>query len=63
VINNEGPVTALAIDRNNGCIVTGSTDKILRVFDLERKDEIMQKNQGHMDEIRKIIHVPSRNQV
>ena len=63
MINNEGPVTALAIDDNNGCIVTGSTDKILRVFDMERKDEIVQKNQGHTDEIRKIIHIPSRNQV
>lgn len=63
MINNEGPVTALAIDVNNGCIVTGSTDKILRVFDMERKDEIVQKNQGHTDEIRKIIHIPSRNQV
>lgn len=61
VINNEGPVTALAIDINNGCIITGSQDKTMRVFDLDRKDEVVQKNQGHQDEIKAIIHVPARN--
>ncbi|KAJ3326052.1 hypothetical protein HDV06_002437 [Boothiomyces sp. JEL0866] len=62
VINNDGPVTALCIDSINGCLVTGSQDKIIRVFDLDKKDEIVQKNMGHSDEIRSIIHIPSRNQ-
>ncbi|KAJ3277023.1 hypothetical protein HDV01_000075 [Terramyces sp. JEL0728] len=62
VINNDGPVTALCIDAINGCLVSGSQDKIIRVFDLDKKDEIVQKNNGHTDEIRSIIHIPARNQ-
>ncbi|KAJ3261749.1 hypothetical protein HK103_004700 [Boothiomyces macroporosus] len=62
VINNDGPVTALCVDSVNGCLVTGSQDKIIRVFDMEKKDEIVQKNMGHTDEIRSLIHIPSRNQ-
>ncbi|KAI9091859.1 WD40-repeat-containing domain protein [Phlyctochytrium arcticum] len=62
VINNDGPVTALCIDRMNGSIVTGSQDKLIRVFDPEKKDELVQKNVGHTDEVRAIIHIPVRNQ-
>lgn len=62
VINNDGPVTALCIDIINGCLITGSQDKTIRVFDIDKKDEIVQKNVGHSDEIRSIIHIPSRNQ-
>jgi WD40 repeat protein len=62
VINNDGPVTALCIDVINGCIISGSQDKVIRVFDTSKKDEIVQKNVGHTDEIRSILHVPSRNQ-
>ncbi|KAJ3280734.1 hypothetical protein HK104_000440, partial [Borealophlyctis nickersoniae] len=62
IINNEGPVTALCIDIANGCIVTGSQDRIIRVFDPEKKDEVVQKNLGHGDEVRSIIHIPARNQ-
>jgi WD40 repeat protein len=46
----------------NGCLISGSQDKIIRVIDLDRKDEVVQKNQGHSDEIRSIVHIPSRNQ-
>lgn len=63
IINNDGPVTALCIDAINGCLITGSQDKTIRVFDLEKKDEIVQRNVGHSDEIRNVIHIPSRNQV
>jgi WD40 repeat protein len=62
VINNDGPVTALCIDSINGCLITGSQDKIVRVIDMQKKDEIVQKNIGHSDEIRSIIHISSRNQ-
>ncbi|KAJ3043664.1 hypothetical protein HDV00_004437 [Rhizophlyctis rosea] len=62
VINNDGPVTALCIDSLNGCIVSGSQDKIIRVIDPEKKDEVVQKNVGHLDEIRSIIHIPVRGQ-
>jgi hypothetical protein len=34
----------------------------MRVFDIEKKDEIVQKNYGHSDEIRSIVHIASRNQ-
>ncbi|KAJ1338995.1 hypothetical protein BSLG_006134 [Batrachochytrium salamandrivorans] len=63
IINNDGPVTALCIDAINGCLITGSHDKVIRVFDLDKKDEIVQKHIGHSDEIRSIIHIPVRNQV
>jgi WD40 repeat protein len=63
VLNNDGPVSALCIDSINGCIVTGSQDKCIRVFDPEKKDEVVQKNIGHADEVRAVIHIPVRNQV
>lgn len=62
VFSNEGPVTALSVDMLNGCIVTGSSDYLMRVFDPERKDELVQKNYGHKDQIRAIIHIPVRHQ-
>ncbi|KAI9348234.1 quinon protein alcohol dehydrogenase-like superfamily [Obelidium mucronatum] len=62
IINNDGPVSALCVDAINGCIIAGSQDKIVRVFDPEKKDEVSQKNVGHTDEIRSIIHIPVRNQ-
>ncbi|KAI8810660.1 WD40-repeat-containing domain protein [Cladochytrium replicatum] len=62
VINNDSGVTALCVDVMNGCIITGSQDKMIRVFDTEKKDECVQKNIGHHDEVRTIIHIPVRNQ-
>ncbi|KAJ3091362.1 hypothetical protein HK102_000820 [Quaeritorhiza haematococci] len=38
VINNDGPVTALCVDLINGCIVTGSQDQVIRVYDPSRAD-------------------------
>jgi WD40 repeat protein len=54
-------VSCLTIDLNNGCLLTGSVDKMIRVFDLEKKDELVQKHQGHTDEIRSLLHIPSRH--
>jgi WD40 repeat protein len=62
VIYNEGPVWSLAIDACNGCILTGSTDRCLRVFDLSREDALVQVNRGHTDAIKSIAHIPTRNQ-
>ncbi|KAJ3330631.1 DExD/H-box ATP-dependent RNA helicase dhh1 [Blyttiomyces sp. JEL0837] len=62
IINNDGPVSALGVDVINGCLMTGSQDKCIRVFDPEKKDEVVQKNAGHTDEVRSIIHIPIRNQ-
>ncbi|ORY40968.1 WD40 repeat-like protein [Rhizoclosmatium globosum] len=55
VINNDGPVSALCIDAINGY-------KCIRIFDLENKEQVAQKNVGHHDEIRSVIHIPVRNQ-
>lgn len=62
IINNDAPVTALCIDKLNGSIITGAQDKVIRVFDPDKKDELVQKNIGHGDEVRSIIHIPARNQ-
>lgn len=62
IINNDGPVSGLSVDAINGCIITGSQDRCMRVFDPEKKDEVVQKNVGHTDEVRAIIHIPIRNQ-
>ena len=62
VINHDGTVTALCIDNLNNCVITGSQDKIIRVFDFEKGDEVVQKHFGHCDEVRSIIHLPARNQ-
>ena len=43
--------------------MTGSQDKYIRVFDPDKKDEVVQKNLGHMDEVRALIHIPMRSQV
>jgi hypothetical protein len=52
-------VTALCVD-TAGLVVTGARDRVLRVFDGER---LMQRNIGHGDEIRSVLHIPSRKQV
>lgn len=62
VIDNGGTVTALCVDMLNGCIVSGSQDRIIRVYDLSRNVEVVQKNVGHTDSIRSIIHIPARHQ-
>ena len=63
-INNESPVSCLCIDMANGCVMSGSPDKVIRVYDTTKKDsELVQKHLGHRDAIRSIIHIPSRHQV
>ncbi|KAI9199249.1 WD40-repeat-containing domain protein [Polychytrium aggregatum] len=63
VVNNDGPLTALSIDLFNGCIITGSQDRAIRVFDPSLKEcSMVQKNVGHTDEIKAILHIPGRNQ-
>ncbi|TPX61874.1 hypothetical protein PhCBS80983_g00825 [Powellomyces hirtus] len=62
IINNDAPVTAMTLDVLNGSIITGSRDKVIRVFDPDKKDELVQTNVGHTDEVRRIIHIPVRNQ-
>jgi hypothetical protein len=37
-------------------------DKLIRVYDPDKNDELVQKNSGHSDAIRGIVHIPGRNQ-
>lgn len=62
IINNEGPVFAMCIDLDNGCIVTGSSDHLIRVIDSSKDDAVVSRMMGHSDIIRSIIHIPSRCQ-
>ena len=62
VIHNDGPVSCLCLDQLNGCIITGSSDRVIRVYDPTLSDELVQKNVGHTDAIRSIIHVAARRQ-
>ncbi|XP_067851984.1 uncharacterized WD repeat-containing protein alr3466-like [Heptranchias perlo] len=55
-----GAVNCLCIDQVNGCIVAG-IQEIMRVYDPESFVQV-QRNVGHTDSIRSIIHVPERTQ-
>ncbi|KAK2566790.1 putative U3 small nucleolar RNA-associated protein 13 [Acropora cervicornis] len=60
VLSAQGAVSALCIDQLNGCIVAG-VQEIIRVYDPETK-KIVQKNLGHTDSVRSIVHIPERSQ-
>ncbi|XP_065836008.1 uncharacterized WD repeat-containing protein alr3466-like [Oscarella lobularis] len=60
ILGASGNVTALCIDKKNGCIVAGVDDN-LRVYD-PVCCKLLQTNAGHMDSIRCIIHISERNQ-
>lgn len=60
VLSAQGAVSALCIDQVNGCIVAG-VQEIIRVYDPESR-KIVQKNLGHNDSVRCIIHIPERSQ-
>ncbi|XP_038651245.1 uncharacterized protein LOC119965065 [Scyliorhinus canicula] len=55
-----GAVHCLCIDRTNGCILAG-IQEIMRVYDPESFVQV-QRNIGHTDSIRSIIHIPERMQ-
>ncbi|XP_043559934.1 uncharacterized protein LOC122556802 isoform X2 [Chiloscyllium plagiosum] len=55
-----GAVNCLCIDRVNGCILAGIQES-LRVYDPESFTQV-QRNIGHTDSIRSIIHIPERSQ-
>ena len=63
MINNIGIVTALCMDTVNGCIISGANDHVIRIYDPKKRYERVQNHCGHQDEIKAIIHIPSRNQV
>lgn len=60
VLSAQGAVSALCIDQVNGCIVAG-VQEIIRVYDPETR-KIVQKNLGHTDSVRCIVHIPERSQ-
>ncbi len=54
----------MTIDFVNDCILTGSSDTAIRIFELERRDAFASQTlRGHTDEVRGIIHLKERNQV
>ncbi|XP_048399743.1 uncharacterized protein LOC125458492 isoform X2 [Stegostoma tigrinum] len=55
-----GAVNCLCIDQVNGCILAGIQES-LRVYDPESFVQV-QRNIGHTDSIRSIIHIPERSQ-
>ncbi|XP_067899004.1 uncharacterized protein [Heterodontus francisci] len=55
-----GAVNCLCIDEVNGCILAG-IQEIMRVYDPESFVQV-QRNIGHTDSIRSIIHIPERTQ-
>lgn len=63
ILNNEAPITTLTIDFVNNCILTGSSDALIRIFELDRRDVFASHIlRGHSDEIRGIVHLKERNQ-
>jgi len=60
VLSAQGAVSALCIDQVNGCVVAG-VQEIIRVYDPDTR-KIVQKNLGHSDSVRCIIHIPERSQ-
>ncbi|EDO28570.1 predicted protein [Nematostella vectensis] len=61
VLSAQGAVSALCIDQVNGCIVAG-IQEVIRVYDPETR-KIVQKNVGHTDSVRCVMHIPERSQV
>ncbi|XP_055499349.1 uncharacterized protein LOC129701886 [Leucoraja erinacea] len=54
------PVNCLCIDQDNGCIIAGIQES-MSVYDPETFMQV-QRNIGHTDSIRSIIHIPERSQ-
>ncbi|XP_033909027.2 uncharacterized WD repeat-containing protein alr3466-like isoform X2 [Acipenser ruthenus] len=55
-----GAVTCLSVDSLNGCIIAG-VHNVLRVYDPESY-LLVQRNAGHTDSIRSVLHIPERKQ-
>jgi WD40 repeat protein len=52
----------MCIDVLNGCVVTGSIDRVMRVYDTTLDMELVQSNAGHTDAIRSVVHIAARGQ-
>ncbi|XP_041078724.1 uncharacterized WD repeat-containing protein alr3466-like [Polyodon spathula] len=55
-----GAVSCLSVDELNGCIIAG-VHNVLRVYDPESY-LLVQRNAGHTDSIRSVLHIPERKQ-
>ncbi|XP_039630576.1 vegetative incompatibility protein HET-E-1-like [Polypterus senegalus] len=60
VLETNGAVSCLNFDTVNGCIMAG-VHNVLRVYDARTLLEV-QRNVGHKDSIRSVIHITERNQ-
>jgi WD40 repeat protein len=63
-LSNEAPVHCLTVDAVNGCLITGSQDGMVRVFDPLKEPNLAlcQRLQGHQHAVRSIVHLVERNQ-
>ncbi|RKP03096.1 hypothetical protein CXG81DRAFT_10019 [Caulochytrium protostelioides] len=61
VVDNHHPVTCLLVDQHNGAVVTGSTDKTIRVYDGVDLSPA-QRHVGHTEDITDLIHITTRGQ-
>uniref|UniRef100_UPI00398F45DC uncharacterized protein n=1 Tax=Pristiophorus japonicus TaxID=55135 RepID=UPI00398F45DC len=60
ILVTHGAVNCLCIDQVNGCIIAG-VQAIMRVYDPDSFVQV-QRNIGHNDSIRSVIHIPERTQ-
>lgn len=58
----EREITALDFDRSGLSLVTGSSEGIIRIFDLRRPVPILQKDQGYGYPIKTLIHMTTSSQ-
>jgi ribosome biogenesis protein ENP2 len=58
----EGEITALDFDRSGLSLVTGSSEGLIRIFDLRRPVPILQKDQGYGYPIKTLIHMTTSSQ-
>jgi ribosome biogenesis protein ENP2 len=57
-----GEVTALDFDRSGLSLVTGSSEGLIRIFDLRRPVPILEKDQGYGFPIKTLIHLTTSSQ-
>ncbi|KAJ6564870.1 peptidase C14 [Mycena vulgaris] len=56
-------VNCIAISADGACIVSGSHDKTIRVWDARTGEAIMEPMQGHIDSVLSVVFSPDRAQI
>lgn len=58
----EGEITALDFDKSGLSLVTGTSEGLIRIFDLRRPVPILEKDQGYGYPIKSLIHMTTSSQ-